>query len=172
MTESFDALAGRVDAMLERVRHSDPEVGALLQETLEAITEFNRRGLAVLVQTLREDPQAAEVLYRAVAEPEVMALLVKHRIIRSDRTLDVLTVMEQIRPHLIASSIECTVEQVRDDIAYVRFPAGCSAPDQQTKDEVMGVIRQRVPGLKGVVELPPQTGSAFISLDTLRVGPG
>lgn len=169
--ESFDELANRVDGLLDRVSHADPAARDLLTDTLEAITEFNRRGLAVLVQTLREDPAAAEALYRAVDEPEVMALLVKHRIVRTDQTLDVLTVMERIRPHLIASSIDCSVEQVRDDIAYVRFPTGCSAPEQDTKDEIMGVIRQRVPGLKDVVELPPEQGSTFISLDTIRVGP-
>ena len=48
------------------------------------------------------------------------------------------------------------VESVRDDVAYVRFAKGCSAPDQQTKDEIMGVIMQRVPGLKGVEEVAPR----------------
>ena len=70
--------------------------------------------------------------------PEVMALLVSHGIVRNDRTLDVLQVYEQIRPHLVASSIEMSVEEVRDDVAYVKFATGCSAPDQQAKDEIMG----------------------------------
>jgi Fe-S cluster biogenesis protein NfuA len=171
MAETFDELAARVDGLLDAVAHTDPASRDLLRETLDAITDFNRRGIAVLVQLLRQDPQAAEVLYRAVEEPEVMALFVKHRIIRSDRTLDVATVMEQIRPYLIAGSIDASVEEVRDDIAYVRFPNGCSAPDQQTKDEILGLIRQRVPGLKDAVELPTSNSSAFIALDTLRVGP-
>jgi Fe-S cluster biogenesis protein NfuA len=100
-----------------------------------------------------------------------MALFVSHGIIRSDRTLDVLQVFEQIRPHLIASSIEMSVEEVRDDVVYVRFPTGCSAPDQQTKDEIMGVLKQRVPGLREVVEMAPEPSSAFVSVDTLRIGP-
>lgn len=167
MDESFDELAARVDALRDRVSHTDQ--AALLTETLEAITEFNRRGLIALVQMLREDAAAGEVLYAAVEQPEVMALFVSHGIIRSDRTLDVLNVLEQIRPHLIASSVEMSVEEVRDDVAYVRFASGCSAPDQQTKDEIMGVIRQRVPGLKDVLEL--QESGAFVSLDSLRIGP-
>lgn len=168
MDESFDELAARVDELRDRVSHTDQ--APLLEETLDAISEFNRRGLITLVQMMREDAAAGEVLYAAVDQPEVMALFVSHGIIRSDRTLDVLNVVEQIRPHLIASSIEMSVEEVRDDVAYVRFPSGCSAPDQQTKDEIKGVIRQRVPGLRDVVEVAEESG-AFVPMDSLRIGP-
>ena len=61
--------------------------------------------------------------------------------------------------------------EVRDDVAYVRFATGCSAPDQLTKDEIMGVLRQRVQGLSDVVELAPEPAGAFVALDTLRIGP-
>ncbi|MCB0901533.1 MAG: hypothetical protein U0R27_04100 [Candidatus Nanopelagicales bacterium] len=169
--ESFDELAARVDQLRDQVSHADESTQALLRETIEAITEFNRRGLITLVQMLREDERGGEVLYRAVEEPEVMALFVSHGIIRTDRTLDVLQVFEQIRPHLIASSIDMSVEEVRDDVAYVKFPTGCSAPDQQTKDEIMGVLKQRVTGLRDVIEVAPEPSTAFVSVDTLRVGP-
>lgn len=169
--ESFDDLAARVDQLRDRVSHSDEATQALLRETIDAITDFNRRGLVTLVQMLREDERGGEVLYRAVDEPEVMALFVSHGIIRSDRTLDVLQVFEQIRPHLIASSIEMSVEEVRDDVAYVRFATGCSAPDQQSKDEIMGVMKQRVAGLRDVVEVAPEQSSAFVALDSIRIGP-
>jgi len=169
--ESFDELAARIDALRDRVSHSDPSTRALLEETLAAITQFNRRGLARLVQALREDPAAAEVLYAAVEAPEVMALLVSHGIVRSGRTLDVLSVVEQIRPHLVAAGIEMSVQEVRGDVAYVRFPGGCSAPDQHVRDEIMGVLRQRVPGLREVVEVAPEpAGAAFVPLAALRAG--
>lgn len=169
--ESFDELAARVDQLRDQVSHTDESTQALLRETIDAITEFNRRGLITLVQMLREDEHGGEVLYRAVDQQEVMALFVSHGIIRSDRTLDVLQVFEQIRPHLIASSIDMSIEEVRDDVAYVKFPTGCSAPDQQTKDEIMGVLKQRVPGLREVVEVAQEPSSAFVSVDTLRIGP-
>lgn len=169
MTETFDELAARVDELRDRVSHT--EQADLLRETIEAITDFNRRGLITLVQMMRENEAAGEVLYAAVDEPEVMALFVSHGIIRSDRTLDVLQVMEQIRPHLVASSVEMEVEEVRDDVAYVRFATGCSAPDQQTKDEIMGVLRQRVTGLHEVVEVRDEPGPAFVAVDSLRIGP-
>lgn len=170
--ESFDDLAARIDGLRDRVAHSDPPARALLDETLAAVTEFNRRGLVTLVHALREDPTAAEVLYAAVETPEVMALLVSHGIVRSERTLDVLAVVERIRPHLVAAGIQMSVEQVDDDVAYVRFPGGCAAPDQRARDEIMGVVRQRVPGLRDVVELADEPSApAFVPLSTLRIGP-
>jgi Fe-S cluster biogenesis protein NfuA len=171
MDETFDELAARVDQLRDQVSHGDQATQDLLRETIEAVTEFNRRGLITLVHLLREDERGGEILYEAVEHPEVMALFVSHGLIRTDRTLDVLQVYEQIRPHLIASSIEMSVEQVRDDVAYVRFASGCSAPDQQTKDEIMGVIRQRVPGLRDVVEVAAEPSSAFVAVDSIRIGP-
>ncbi len=168
---TFDDLARRIDELRDRVHHQDAAVQQLLEETLEAITEFNKQGLIALVQLLRSDERGGELLYQAVEQPEVMALFVSHGIIRTDRTIDVLRVVEQIRPYLVTSSIEMEVESVRGDVAYVRFAKGCSAPDQATKDEIMGVIRQRVPGLRGVEEIVDAPGSTFIGLDTIRVGP-
>lgn len=167
---TFEELARQIDELRDRVSHLEPSVQDLLQETIEAITAFNKQGLIALVQLLREDERGGELLYEAVEQPEVMALFVSHGIIRTDRTIDVLRVVEQIRPYLVTSSIEMDVESVRGDVAYVRFAKGCSAPDQATKDEIMGVIMQRVPGLKGVEEVKEQPGSAFISLDTISVG--
>lgn len=170
-TASFDQLASRIDELRDQVSHSDASSQELLRDTIDAITEFNRQGLVRLVHMMREDERAAEILYEAVEYPEVMALLVSHGIVRSDRTLDVLQVYEQIRPHLVASSIEMSVEEVRDDVAYVRFATGCSAPDQDAKDEIMGVIRQRVPGLRDVMEVAPEPSSAFVAIDSIRIGP-
>ncbi len=169
--ETFEGLAARIDGLRDRVAHQDVAVRDLLDETLEAITEFNRQGLIALVHLLRSDERGGELLYEAVDRPEVMALFVSHGIIRTDRTIDVLRVVEQIRPYLVTSSIEMTVESVRGDVAHVRFATGCSAPDQVVKDEIMGVIRQRVPGLKGVEEVKDAPGRAFIGLDSIRIGP-
>lgn len=169
-TVSFTDLAQRIDDLRDRVSHLDHGARDLLDETLLAITEFNRRGLVALVHRLREDERGGELLYASVEDPEVMALFVSHGIIRTDRTIDVLRVVEQIRPYLVTSSIEMEVESVRGDVAYVRFATGCSAPDQATKDEIMGVIRQRVPGLKGVEEVRAEPGPTFIGAGTIPVG--
>lgn len=166
-TLAFGELAMRVDELRDRVHHQDPEVQRLLEDTVDATTEFNKRGLIALVQLLREDERGGDLLYQAVEQPEVMALFVSHGLIRTDRTLDVLKVVEQIRPYLVTSSVEMDVERVDGDVAYVRFQKGCSAPTQSMKDEIMGVILQRVPGLARVEEVKDAT---FIGLDTIRVG--
>ena len=41
---------------------------------------------------------------------------------------------------------------------------------RRTKDEIMGVIMQRVPGLKGVQEVVDEPGKTFIGLDTISIG--
>jgi len=168
---TFEDLARHIDDLRDRVGHLEPSAQRLLQDTIEAITEFNRAGLVALVQLLRNDARGGELLYEAVEQPEVMALFVSHGIIRTDRTIDVLRVVEQIRPYLVTSSISMEVESVRGDVAYVSFATGCNAPDEATKEEIKGVILQRVPGLRAVEEVAQEPGTAFISLDTLRVGP-
>ncbi len=168
---TFDELAAHIDELRDRIAHQEPSVQRLLEDTLEAITEFNRRGLVGLVHLMRSDERGGELLYEAVEQPEVMALFVAHGIVRTDRTIDVLRVVEQIRPYLVTSSIEMSVESVRGDVAFVKFATGCSAPDQATKDEIMGVILQRVPGLASVEEVKDEPGRAFIGLDTIRIGP-
>jgi Fe-S cluster biogenesis protein NfuA len=168
---TFEDLARRVDELRDRVHHQDAATQELLEETIDAITEFNKQGLIALVHLLREDERGGELLYEAVEHPAVLALFASHGIIRTDRTIDVLRVVEQIRPYLMTSSIEMEVESVRGDVAYVRFAKGCSAPSQETKDEIMGVIMQRVPGLQGVEEVKEADGQAFIGLDTIKIGP-
>lgn len=170
-TEDFAELAARVDELRDRVRHQERSASELLDQTLEAITEFNRRGLIALVHTLRQDPRGEQLLFEAVDRPEVMALLASHGIIRTEATLDVLRVVESIRPYLVTSSIEMDVERVSGDVAYVRFGSGCSAPSQEARDEIRGVILQRVPGLRAVEEVADDPGQAFIAVSSLRIGP-
>jgi hypothetical protein len=127
---------------------------------------------AAVVHPLRWDPATSDTRHAAVDSPEVMALLVGHGIVRSERALDALTVVERIRPHLIAAGVEMSDEQVSGDVAHVRFPGGCGAPDQGVKDEIMGVPRQSVPGLRDVVEVAREPAvAAFAPLASPRVGP-
>lgn len=168
--ESFEELAQRVDQLRDRVHHQDPEVAALLDETIDATIAFNRIGLMTLVRMLRSDPRGQEILFSAVDEPEVMALLVSHGLVKANLTLDVLRAVEQIRPYLVASSVEFEVDRVEGDVAYVRFATGCSAPSDSVKEEIRGVLLSRVTGLRAVEEVAPPSGGAFIALDTIPVG--
>lgn len=167
---SFEELAQHIDELRDRIGHLEPSVQQLLDETLETITEFNKQGLIALVQLLRGDERGGELLYEAVERPEVMALFASHGIIRTERTLDVLRVVEQIRPYLVTSSIEMEVERVSGDVAYVRFRTGCNAPSVEVREEIKGVLLQRVPGLRSVEEVGQPSGQAFIGVETLRVG--
>lgn len=168
--QSFDDLARRVDELRDRIHHEEPRVAELLDETVEAITAFNRVGLIALVQRLRGDARGQELLFEAVDEPEVMALLVAHGLVRADLTLEVLRAVEQIRPYLIASSVEFEVDRVEGDVVYVRFATGCSAPSDSIKEEIRGVLLSRVTGLRAVEEVAAQSQGAFIAMDSIRIG--
>ncbi len=165
---SFDELAARVDELRDRVRHSEER--ELLEETLEAITDFNRAGLVELVQVLRGDPRGEELLFAAVDRPEVMALLVAHGIVRVDRTMEVLRAVDQLRPFLAASSVSLEVARVDGDTAYVAFGTGCQAPTPALRAEVLGALNARLSGVTAVEE-QAAGGGAFVPLTSLRVGP-
>lgn len=167
---TFEELAARVDELRDRVAHADEHARALLTETLEAITAFNRAGLVELVHVLRSDPRGEELLFAAVDRPEVMALLVAHEIVRVDRTLDVLRVVDQLRPHLAASSVQLEVVRVEGDTAIVSFGTGCNAPASAVREEILQVLNSRLPGMTAV-EQAAQGGGAFVPLTSLRVGP-
>ena len=169
--QTFADLAARVDELRDRVHHLDHEAAALLEETLDAVTAFNSAGLITLVRILRSDARGTDLLYRAVDEPEVMALLVAHGIVRADRAVDVLRAVEQLRPHLVASGTDMEVVTVDGDIAHVRYPGGCSGASAEIKAGVRETLLARVPGLRDVVEVEQEPAGAFVPLTSLRVGP-
>jgi len=167
---TFEELALRVDELRDRVRHADEHARELLEETIDAVTAFNRAGLVELVHILRSDPRGEELLFEAVDKPEVMALLVAHEIVRVDRTMDVLRVVDQLRPHLAAASVELEVVRVESDRVVVSFGTGCSAPAENVRDEILQVMQTRLSGMT-VVEDEPVGGQAFVPLGSLRIGP-
>jgi Fe-S cluster biogenesis protein NfuA len=170
--DDFVSVARRADRLREEVAHyRDPNARELLDETVEAIMAFNRHGLVELVRMLRSDPRGADLLYRAVEKPEVMALLASHDIVRADRTLDVLRVVEQLKPYLVASSVDLEVVEVDGDVAHVRFSgSGCGGVDTELKDSVSSTLVSRVPGLRAVQEVEAEPNRAFVPLQSIRVG--
>jgi hypothetical protein len=167
--ESFDELAARVDELRARVSHHDEHARSLLEETLDAVAAFNRAGLVELVRVLRADPRGEELLFDAVDRPEVMALLVSHEIVRVDRTMDVLRVVDQLRPHLAAASVQLEVVRVEGDSAVVSFGTGCNAPAENVKAEILTVLTSRLSGMSLVEEV--RSSETFVPLTSLRVGP-
>lgn len=165
----FDELATRVDELRDRVAHADHHAKELLDETIDAITAFNRAGIVELVKVLRSDPRGEELLFEAVDRPEVMALLVQHGVVRVDRTLDVLRAVDQLRPYLAASSIEMEVVRVEGDVVTVSFGGGCNAPSEATRQEILGALQTRLPGITAVEDAP--RGQAFVPMTSLTIGP-
>ena len=165
--ETFEALAQRVDDLRDKVVHQGHEAQALLNETIEAITKFNRAGLAALVQLLRSDARGAELLYEAVDIPEVMALMVSHGIVRADLTLDVLRVVDQLRPHLMAASVNLEVVRVEGDTVIIRYSG--SRPEAELDEGIRDALLTRVQGLSRIEEEADEPPSTFVPLSSLTV---
>ena len=168
-TESFQELASRVDQLRNKVTQQSKEVHALLDETIDAITAFNRAGLAELVRVLRADARGTELLFEAVDIAEVMALMVSHGIVRADLTLDVLRIVDQLRPHLMAASVNLEVVRVEGDVVFIRYNG--HRPDDELDQGVRETLLTRVPGLARVQEESAEPSAAFVSLPRRKVRP-
>ena len=166
-SESLSDLARRIDDLREKVSHEGPKTQELLGETIEAITAFNRLGLAALVKFLRADPRGTQLLYEAVDLPEVMALMASHNIIRTDLTLEVLRVVDQLRPHLMAASVNLEVLRVEGDVVSIRYNS--HRPDDEVVDGIHEALLARVVGLREVREVVDAVGTTFVALDQLKV---
>ena len=63
---TFEDMARRIDELRDQVHHQEPAVQRLLDDTIAAITEFNRQGLIALVHLLREDERGGQQAYAPV----------------------------------------------------------------------------------------------------------
>ncbi|HUX03385.1 MAG TPA: hypothetical protein VMV53_00545 [Acidimicrobiales bacterium] len=166
---SFTELAQRVDELRDQVAREGERSQELLRGTIDAITAFNRAGLAALVQVLRSDARGTELLYEAVDLPEVMALMASHGIIRTDLTLDVLRVVDQLRPHLLAASVNLEVVQVDGDVLTLRYNG--HRPDDDVVDGIRDALLSRVGGLRVVQESADESVTSFVPISGLKVRP-
>ena len=167
--ESFTDLARRVDDLRDLIAHEGVRSQELLRDAIDAITAFNRAGLAALVQVLRADARGTELLFEAVDLPEVMALMASHGIIRTDLTLDVLRVVDQLRPHLLAASVNLEVVQVDGDVVTVRYNG--HRPDDDVVDGIRDALLSRVDGLRSVHESAAESVTSFVPISSLKVRP-
>lgn len=170
--ENFAALAQRLDGLLAQARERGPEVASLVDQVVEASESFTRAGLLGLVSALRDDPTGEGLLLDALDQPAVMALLVRHRIVRGGRPLEVLSVLESLRPYLHASGVEIDVVELDEESAALRASAPAGADLAAVQDEVEQVLMTRVPGLLDVTWADPSTREqAFVPVESLMRRP-
>lgn len=169
--DEFTAAARRLDELLVRAREQGGETASLVEEVLEASETYTRAGLVDLVTHLRADPQGADLLASALASPAVMALLVRHRIVRGGRPLEVLRVLETLRPYLVASGADVEAVALDDDTAVLRLSAPTGQDDAALQDEIEQALLTRVPGLDAVTWAPGATDAAFVPVESLLQRP-
>jgi Fe-S cluster biogenesis protein NfuA len=168
MSDDFAALAARLDALMDEVRHAEPAVRDLVESVVEASEEFTRAGLVSLVQRLRADATGEDLLVAALEQPEVMALLVRHRIVRGGRPLEILRVVESLRPYLVASGADVEVVELDDDRAVLRLVGADAAAAGELQDGLEQALLSRVPGLATVTWAgAPAAAQAFVPVQDL-----
>lgn len=176
MTEQsadFAELARRVDQIQDEIsHHADPSVVDLTTRYATALEDFNRAGLSTIVRTLKDDPHGRELLFSLVDQPEVMALLTLHGLVKTDQVRQVLQVIEMVRPYLDKEGIAVEVVSVADGVVTMRLPGGgCGSTTAGLREGLEEVMRARVTGFQRIDEVKPEAGPTFVPLTALGTRP-
>ncbi len=166
-SDDLTAAARRLDHLLARARDQGGDTAALVEEVLEASESYTRAGLVDLVTHLRDDAAGEDLLVAALERPAVMALLVRHRIVRGGRPLEVLGVLEALRPYLVASGAHVDVVALDDEAAVLRLAAPAGHDTAGLQEEIEQALLTRVPGLDAVTWADASADSAFVPVESL-----
>jgi hypothetical protein len=166
-SDEFTEAARELDRLLAHAREQGGETARLVEDVLEASETYTRAGLVDLVTHLRADPVGEDLLVSALESPAVMALLVRHRIVRGGRPLEVLGVLETLRPYLVASGADVEVVDLDDETAVLRLAASTGQDGQALQEQIEQALLTRVPGLGQVSWADPATDPAFVPVESL-----
>jgi hypothetical protein len=166
-SDEFTEAARALDALLARAREGGGETARLVEDVLEASETYTRAGLVDLVTHLRSEPAGEDLLVSALESPAVMALLVRHRIVRGGRPLEVLGVLETLRPYLLARGADVEVVGLDDETAMLRLSASTGQDEQALQEEIEQALLTRVPGLGAVTWAEAASDPAFVPVESL-----
>ncbi len=163
MTEDlrFEKLAEKIDDLIKKVRDFDDEKREVVSELINSIEEFTRIALLKLVKLLKEDIVGKELLLKAVKEPEIYALLLKHRIIKEDDRTKAIKALELIKPYVRSHGGDVEFVDLKDRTLYVRLRGacvGCSQVSFTLQQTILEAVQSFVPYIERV-ELAKDTPS-------------
>ncbi|GIM47637.1 hypothetical protein DNHGIG_31860 [Collibacillus ludicampi] len=168
--EDFQALAERVDRVLDSIKEL-PEDGRMkAMELKEAIEAFHEYALRKLVRTFRETDAGNELLYKAVEDPAIYAMLFMHGIIKQDLFTRVAAVLEEVRPYMRSHGGDVELVKVEGETVYVRLQgacSGCSMSALTLKDGVEEAIKARIPEIQSVVMAEEEVASGYLPLHVI-----
>lgn len=172
---SFEELAARVDAAVDKASRLEGEGAAVAAELKQAMEAFHRDALVTIVRCLRNDPQGKQLLFELVDDPAVHAVLLLHGIIRPSVTAMAERALDRVRPYLRSHDGDVTLVEVRDGVARVRLEGSCDgcASSAETMREAVNVVLVDVDGVDAVEVVPNATKSsateAFIPASAIGV---
>jgi nitrite reductase/ring-hydroxylating ferredoxin subunit/Fe-S cluster biogenesis protein NfuA len=171
---TFEEMAGRVDKAMKAVAGLDGPARAVAEELKTAVEAVHRAGLVTIVQRMRADAAARELLFELVDDPVVHLLLSLHGIVRPDPLTMANRVLVAVRPQLRSHGGDVRLDRVEDGVAYVRLEGacnGCSMSSVTLRNLVEEALVGGVPVIAAVEVLPNEPTPTLIPLDALRLGP-
>jgi nitrite reductase/ring-hydroxylating ferredoxin subunit/Fe-S cluster biogenesis protein NfuA/uncharacterized protein (UPF0335 family) len=165
--EDFQALAERVDRVLDSIKELPEDAREKALELKKAIEAFHEHALRKLVRTIRETDAGKELLLKAVEDSAVYALLFMHGIIKQDLFTRVAAELEKIRPYMRSHGGDVELVKVEGGTVYVRLHgacSGCSMSAMTLKDGVEEAIKARIPEIEEVVMAEEEVDSGYTLL--------
>jgi nitrite reductase/ring-hydroxylating ferredoxin subunit/Fe-S cluster biogenesis protein NfuA len=163
--EDFQALAERVDRVLDSIKGLPEDARMKAMELKKAIEAFHEHALRKLVRTFRETEAGKELLMKAVEDPSIYAMFLMHGIIKQDLFTRVAAVLEEVRPYMRSHGGGVELVKVEGKTVYVRLQgacSGCSLSAVTLKNGVEEAIKARVPEIENVVMVEEEVASGYL----------
>ncbi|ALF10732.1 NifU family protein [Parageobacillus thermoglucosidasius] len=169
--ENFQALAERVDRVLDSIKGLPEDARMKAMELKKAIEAFHEHALRKLVRTFRETEEGKELLLKAVEDPSIYAMFLLHGIIKQDLFTRVAVALEEVRPYMRSHGGGVELVEVEGKTAYVRLQgacSGCSLSAVTLKNGVEEAIKARVPEIEHVVMVEEEVASGYLPFHAMN----
>ncbi|ADO44850.1 Rieske (2Fe-2S) iron-sulfur domain protein [Hydrogenobacter thermophilus TK-6] len=175
MTEelSFEKLAERIDELLAKVKNFEDEKRETVGELIKSIEEFTRMALVKLVKLMKEDSAGKDILLKAVREPEIYSLFLKHGIIREDDRTKAIKALELIRPYIRSHGGDVEFVDLKEKTLYVRLRGtctGCSQVSFTLQQTILEAVQAYIPHIEKVELAKDTPVEAFLELSGKEEG--
>lgn len=169
--EDFHALAERVDRALGALKELPEDARMKAMELKNAIEAFHEHALKKLVRTFRETDEGKKLLFKAVEDSAIYAMLLMHGIIKQDMFTRVATVLEEVRPYMHSHGGDVELVKVEGKTVYVRLHgacSGCSLSAVTLKNGIEEAIKSRIPEIEYVVMVEDEITSGYMPFNAIN----
>ncbi|MGY4113521.1 NifU family protein [Aeribacillus pallidus] len=169
--EDFQALAGRVDRVLDSIKGLPEDARMKAMELKKAIEAFHEHALRKLVRTFRETEAGKELLLKAAEDPSIYAMFLMHGIIKQDLFTRTAAALEEVRPYMRSHGGGVELVKVEGNTVYVRLQgacSGCSLSAMTLKNGIEEAIKARVPEIEHVVMVEEEVTSGYMPFHAMN----